>query len=377
MAATPAFEALYRRHFGLVWAVVTRAGIAPGSREDAVQEIWLTVHRRLHSFDGSSPASSWLAGIARHVVWRQIRAVVRARRKLVALDHVAPEPIDDPMLSRERLRGIEGVIAQLEPMFREVFVAIEIFGASGPEAAQQLGLPLNTLYSRLRLARARVHAGLDALEHDPAEAMPRGLESRTWSVLLPMLRTPGAATTTVLSFAGALAAVVIATVAIAAAVQPRAPVDAIATVSDDTAIEKLAIGGRGSPDATVAPAEPPMPANAEQRATPIESSAPLRPASTPSAPTVQPGVDAEAALLATALAALAARDPTAASQAIATHEREFPTGALVLERRVARVRALCMAGHPAQARGEAQALQREHPDRAAVVALDEGCAAGS
>ncbi len=379
----PSFEALYRGHFGLVWALVSRAGVASASREDAVQEVWLTVHRRLPSYDGTAPAASWIAGIARHVVWRQIRATIRAHRKLVALDRVAPDGLDDPVLARERMRGIEGVIAGLEPAFREAFVAVEIFGATGPEAAEQLGLPLNTLYSRLRLARARVHAGLDALEQTPAGAAPRGLAERTWLAIAPSLGIATAAPSSMLGFAGGLAAIVaVAIGTIAIAEPPAAPSvapAAIASAPQEAPSREPAPRAQGIAvlQPSVAPPQPAVDpvldavvdAGVDSVATPpaaIRGTGPVR------APGAEPD---EGTLIARAIQARRSGEPEAAMAAIAEHERRFPDGALAIERKVERVRALCAAGKPEQARGEARALARAHPERVAVAALGEGCAA--
>jgi RNA polymerase sigma-70 factor (ECF subfamily) len=375
----PSFAALYREHFRLVWAMVVRAGVAASAREDAVQEVWLTVHRRLESHDGTTPYASWIAGIARHVVWRQIRAVIRARRKLVALDRIAPESIDDPLLARDRMRGIEGVIAALDPIFRDVFVAVEILGATGPEAAEQLGLPLNTLYSRLRRARARVHAGLDAREAEsPTDAPPRGLAERTWLAIAPSIGVASATSASITTFAAALTAVVVGGVVAIAWPQttptrtpdttPAATLaspSGSASGSGSASAAAFASGSASTPVLAIAPAVSELEAARPVVATRASTNRAPEPSRT--------SVDEEAALLARAMTAMRAGDASAALQAIADHERRFPDGTLAIDRKVARVRALCLAGKTSQARGEATLLRRAHADRPAVAALGDGC----
>jgi RNA polymerase sigma-70 factor (ECF subfamily) len=51
------------------------------------------------------------------------------------------------------LELIESLLAKLDEPKREVFVMVEILGMTVPEVAQALDMPLNTAYSRLRLAR--------------------------------------------------------------------------------------------------------------------------------------------------------------------------------------------------------------------------------
>lgn len=361
----PTFEALYRDHFGLVWSTITRAGVAPGAREDAMQEVWLTVHRRMPSYDATASAANWIAGIARHVVWRQLRATIRARRKIAALDRVAPDGLDDPIVSRERMRGIEGVLATLDPGQRDALVAVDIFGSTGPEAAQQLGLPLNTLYSRLRIARARVHAGLDALEQQPPLDAPRGLAERTWLLLAPSLGTASTTSTAVVVFGGAL----VATLAVA--------ITTLAGTEPPRASTPLAPAGAVEDRVAVAAATPQPNAIAEPPAevlTPVPSPvvAPTKRVAAEPDP-IAPVETDEGMLLTRAMQSRRAGDYDAAIASLAEHERRFPNGTLAIERKVERVRALCAAGKAAQARGEATRLARAHPDSVAVATLGDGC----
>jgi len=165
-------EALYRAHFGLVWALVGRYGVRPSHREDVVQEVWLTVHRRLASFDTSLSAAHWIAGVARFVAWRHIRTMMRAHRKLEALRALARVD-DDSIVDHETVAFVGAALDSLEPIFRDAITSVELEGWSGPEAAERLGLPVNTLYSRLRIAKRRLRETLielEAVEHSETTA---------------------------------------------------------------------------------------------------------------------------------------------------------------------------------------------------------------
>jgi RNA polymerase sigma factor (sigma-70 family) len=344
-------------------------------REDVVQEVWLTVHRRLASFDREASAAHWIAGVTRFVAWRHIRATVRAHRKLEALQAIGRTELEDPIVDRETVAVVRTALAGLEPMFRDAVVSVEIEGWSGPEAAEQLGVPLNTLYSRLRLGRKRLRESLLALEADerPRESVPREAAARTWAAIAPMF-APSIGKASVLGSLGAwwlvpAAAVIgIGVVAIAPAKREAPPSVAVIEREPTTPVG-VASETRASPvvAATAAPI--------------VETPPPIAPAPTPAraiAPIPTRAIDRdegpdEAALVRAALAAIERGDADDALARLREHETRFPTGVLAIERRAARVRALCLAEKRAQARGEAQSLLRDHPQAPAALAVRDAC----
>ncbi len=72
----PAFDAVYAEHFSFVWRNLRRLGVRESHLDDASQEVWVVVHRRLPSFEGRSSLRTWLVGIAVRVAsdhrrWRR------------------------------------------------------------------------------------------------------------------------------------------------------------------------------------------------------------------------------------------------------------------------------------------------------------------
>src|SRR5262245_22373561 len=63
----PEFEELYEAHFDFVWRSLRRLGVPHPGLDDAVQEVFIVVHRRLGAFEGRSTLKTWLFGIAVHV----------------------------------------------------------------------------------------------------------------------------------------------------------------------------------------------------------------------------------------------------------------------------------------------------------------------
>ncbi len=160
----PSLAGLYRAHADLVWRTLVRFGIPEHAAEDLVHEVFLIARRRLPEFDPRRAApSSWLYGLSRGVAANWRRAERRAARRLELVE--GPNPASDP--EAEMARGqaaalVDGFLATLELAQREVFVLCDVEGVRAPEVAAMLGLGVNQVYSRLRLARRHFVAHLEA-----------------------------------------------------------------------------------------------------------------------------------------------------------------------------------------------------------------------
>ncbi|PRP95109.1 RNA polymerase sigma factor [Enhygromyxa salina] len=155
------FEALYRAQFGFVWRSLRRFGVPEAALDDAAQDVFVIVHRRFGVWDQGGSVRAWLYGVARRVASAHRRTDDRHQRKLAALPtDEARDGLEDRLGARHRLEQIAAQIDALEPSRKQVYVLIELEGLSAPEAAEALGCKLNTVYSRLRRARADLEAAL-------------------------------------------------------------------------------------------------------------------------------------------------------------------------------------------------------------------------
>jgi RNA polymerase sigma-70 factor, ECF subfamily len=155
----PPFSVVYERHFDLVWAAARQLGVEPAAMDDVVQEVFVVIHARLGSLQQAELLRSWVYGVARRV----ISGYRRAQRSRVASGDRYAELVDwiEPMQQTpqeltelaERQRLLLRILSDVDSAKREVFVLAEIEGFTAPEIAEALELPLNTVYSRLRLAR--------------------------------------------------------------------------------------------------------------------------------------------------------------------------------------------------------------------------------
>lgn len=149
---------IHESHADFVWCSLQRFGVRPADLEDALQEVFVVVHRKLASFDGSSRLSTWLFGISMRVASAYRRkAHRRHERTVVDMEATAgPSPLDGPedaLVEQQARARLASVLDELEPARRAVFVMFEIESIGCPEIAEQLGLPLGTVYSRLGAAR--------------------------------------------------------------------------------------------------------------------------------------------------------------------------------------------------------------------------------
>jgi RNA polymerase sigma-70 factor (ECF subfamily) len=150
------FERLYAEHFAFVWRNLRRLGVAPASLDDAAQDVFLVVHRRQAEIRAGA-LRPFLFSVVRRVAADHRRSL--GRHDAAPLDE-APEPASgapDPERGLERAeaaRLVHRVLARVSDEQREVFVLAELETMAAPEIAVALGIPLNTVYSRLRAARA-------------------------------------------------------------------------------------------------------------------------------------------------------------------------------------------------------------------------------
>jgi RNA polymerase sigma-70 factor (ECF subfamily) len=148
------FESAFRANHDFVWRCLRSFGVPVSSVDDAVQEVFMVMHRRLPEFDHRVPVRGWLYGIARKVAMAQRRKMSRTVELTARAD--SDRPLQDESLARSEAHQIVSeFIAGLEPGQQAVFVMSEVQGMTGPEIAEALGIKLNTVYSRQRLGRQR------------------------------------------------------------------------------------------------------------------------------------------------------------------------------------------------------------------------------
>lgn len=163
----PAFADVYDEYFNFVWRTARRLGVAEGSIDDIVQETFIVVHRRLGE-PRTSSLRTFIYGIVANTVRNHRRSV---RRKPGSDGEVDPDALadasaEDPEAMAERAqagRMLEAVLRELDDDQREVFVLVELEQLSAAEVSLVIDTNVNTVRSRLRLAREAFEAALHRL----------------------------------------------------------------------------------------------------------------------------------------------------------------------------------------------------------------------
>jgi RNA polymerase sigma-70 factor (ECF subfamily) len=155
-----AFEALVRRHQGLVFRIVGGFLRNRADVEEVAQEVFLRAFQALGSFRTEAPFGPWVAQIATRASYDRLRR--RRRAAEVGWDDLPPAERDaaramasgadpaDPAAARDLA---ERALAGLAPRDRQVLILADAWGYTAAEAAQVLGC--SSLAVRVRLHRAR------------------------------------------------------------------------------------------------------------------------------------------------------------------------------------------------------------------------------
>jgi RNA polymerase sigma-70 factor (ECF subfamily) len=179
---------LYDRHHACVRAFVARASWSDALADDVTQEAFLRLATMADRYDGRDSARPLLLGIAAKLVADVRRRSARSANLLHSLSQDAP--IASPTTpereatNAEALRRVHAALQKLSPEKRIVILLIEGEGFTGQEAAEALGIPIGTVWTRLHNARDALRHTLERLRDGagrPSGAAGRGPTERPWA----------------------------------------------------------------------------------------------------------------------------------------------------------------------------------------------------
>jgi RNA polymerase sigma factor (sigma-70 family) len=237
-----AFAALAARHAGMVLGVCRRALPRPADAEDACQAVFLLLAQKAARVRWRSSVAGWLYTTARRVARNaRLSAERRTRREARAAVPEAVAPVD-AMTARELTAILDDELGRLPPRYRDALVLCCLEGLSQDEAAARLGVPTETLRTRLKRGRKRLSSALAARGCDLGIALLAVTASATGALAGPLgkaIRAAGAGSPSPAAAAlarGAMhplltpiktvmlaTAVAVAALAVGAAVNPRLP----------------------------------------------------------------------------------------------------------------------------------------------------------
>ncbi|HEX3769426.1 MAG TPA: RNA polymerase sigma factor [Polyangiaceae bacterium] len=159
------FRAMYEGHVDFVWRNLRRLGVSEADVDDRTQEVFVVAHRRFAEFvDRGHGPRAWLFQIVLRVA-SDARRHTRRHPEVpdggVALDRASIEPQQTEAIARrEALSRLDAALASIDLSRRAVLVLHEIEEMTAREIASVLGIPLNTVYSRLRVGRLELEQAL-------------------------------------------------------------------------------------------------------------------------------------------------------------------------------------------------------------------------
>ncbi|HWB80657.1 MAG TPA: RNA polymerase sigma factor [Nannocystaceae bacterium] len=419
-AGIVSLEALHRGHFAYVWRSLRHLGVAPASLDDACQDVFVVAHRRLDEFEGRADPKTWLYAIARRVAADHRRAQRRAARKLAALVVDPPrakDELEDPVARNEAAAHVFRFLDGLDDDKRAVFTLYAFEGLRGPEIAERLAMNLNTVYARLRIARAGFEQSCRALDAAADRALARAAaasepaqdrRAHAWAMLVPALGAPISAAP--FAFAGAfklVAGLVLGTTVAIAAVGRSAPPDPINAPTQAIAASPAALVHAPAPehvaalpvveiatdiavphiDDTPAPAAstraraprrvaPPPAAIVDTPVTAEPIAAPAPAPVAPARPAVGDALGDEVSLLGKIRAVAKASDHRNVIALAAAHAETFPHGRLVTERTAYEATARCNLGQQRRGRALAERFLAAQPHAVLATSVRNACFGG-
>jgi RNA polymerase sigma-70 factor, ECF subfamily len=158
-----AMQALFVRHQARVYRFVLRLVRDEGMAEDLTSDVFLTVWQQAHRFEARSSATTWLLAIARYKTFAELR---RRSEPLSEDDsEQASDPADSPEAAFERKRRgeiLRRCLTHLSRDHREIIDLVYYHEKSVQEVASIVGIPNNTVKTRMFYARRRLAELLQA-----------------------------------------------------------------------------------------------------------------------------------------------------------------------------------------------------------------------
>jgi RNA polymerase sigma-70 factor, ECF subfamily len=194
-----AFETIYRQHSRRVYALCLRMLRDPTEAEDLVQDVFVLLFRKIHTFRGESAFSTWLFRLAVNLVLMRLRKKSPPTVSIDAtadLDDETNSPTIDIGARDLLLEGsvdrvsLERCIERLPAGYRAIFVLHDIQGYPHKEIAEIVKCSVGNSKSQLHKAHTRLRELLHEVQREKARderlaGRKLGFRSRTKVLPLP------------------------------------------------------------------------------------------------------------------------------------------------------------------------------------------------
>ncbi len=153
-----AMQVLFARHHVRVYRFVLRLVGNQAVAEDLISEVFLDVWRQADRFEGRSAVSTWMLAIARF----KALSAMRKKPEEELDDETASaieDPTDDPevaMQKKDKSQVLRKCLEALSPEHREIIDLVYYHEKSVEEVAEVVGIPENTVKTRMFYARKKL-----------------------------------------------------------------------------------------------------------------------------------------------------------------------------------------------------------------------------
>jgi len=158
------FEELVSRYSEKAYNLASRMCRNQEDAEEVLQDVFVTVYRKIDGFEGKSSFSSWLYRVTVNSSLMKIRK--RKQDKSISIEDAVPaeehsmcmatadhQDTDTETLRKEVSSALETAIAKLPDDYRPVYILRDIDGLTSKEVGRILGLSIPAVKSRLHRSR--------------------------------------------------------------------------------------------------------------------------------------------------------------------------------------------------------------------------------
>jgi len=159
------FEEFVSRYESKIYHLALKLTRSHEDAEEVLQDVFTTIHRKIHLFEGKSAFSSWLYRIAVNAAFMKLRKnrqnptisaedlSFRLQQQVFDGDLNNNERTDQPLFEKEMRSILSGSIEKLPEQYKAVFVLRDVRGLTNQEVSGILSISIAAVKSRLHRAR--------------------------------------------------------------------------------------------------------------------------------------------------------------------------------------------------------------------------------
>ena len=149
-----AYNRLYREYIGQVYGLCYRLTGEKMLAEDAAQEVFIQLWRKIDNFKGDSKFSTWLHSVANNIVLGHLRKHKNWLQRMFSIEDQTIQDVAVEMEDTSGLTSLDKHIARLPERARLVFVLFAIEGYRHEEISKMLDMAVGTSKAQYHRAKS-------------------------------------------------------------------------------------------------------------------------------------------------------------------------------------------------------------------------------